>query len=86
MLFHSFRDATSNTNLLKKLYIWKIQIGTGSNKIQHDYVFSYVYQLKDRRSYQVNSANGQNVVTFFSILTGTGADPGLWMRGNIMLR
>ena len=35
-----------------------------SNKIQHDHVFSYVYQLKDRQSYQVNSVNGQNAATF----------------------
>ena len=35
-----------------------------SNKIQHDYVFSYLYQLKDSQNYQVNSVNGQNVSTF----------------------
>ena len=32
-----------------------------SNKIQHDYVFSYVYGVKDSQSYDVNSAYGQNV-------------------------
>ena len=34
-----------------------------SNKIQHDYVFSYVYGVKDSQSYDVNSAYGQNVTT-----------------------
>ena len=34
-----------------------------SNNIQHDYVFSYVYEVKDSQSYDVNSVYGQNVVT-----------------------
>ena len=34
-----------------------------SNKIQHDYVFSYIYGVKDSQSYDVNSAYGQNVAT-----------------------
>ena len=34
-----------------------------SNKIQHDYVFSYVYGVKDSQSYDVNSVYGQNVAT-----------------------
>ena len=34
-----------------------------SNKIQHDYVSSYVYGVKDRQSYDVNSVYGQNVAT-----------------------
>ena len=34
-----------------------------SNKIQHDYVFSYVYGVKDSQSYDVDSAYGQNVAT-----------------------
>ena len=34
-----------------------------SNKIQHDYIFSYVYGVKDSQSYDVHSAYGQNVAT-----------------------
>ena len=36
-----------------------------SNKIQYDYVFSYVYGVKDSQSYDVNSAYCQNVATYF---------------------
>ena len=44
-----------------KNYIFeKYKLG---HKIQHDYVFSYVYGVKDSRSYDVNSAYGQNVAT-----------------------
>ena len=35
-----------------------------SNKIQHDYVFSYVYGVQDSQSYDImNSAYSQNVAT-----------------------
>ena len=70
MLFHSLRDATSNTNILSYIYEKFIKIiylentnWEESNKIQHDYVFSYVYRVKDSQSYDVNSAYGQNVAT-----------------------
>ena len=71
LLFDSLRDATSNTNILSYIYEKYIKIiyskntnWDKSNKIEHDYVFSYIYQLKDSQSYQVNSVNGQNVATF----------------------
>ena len=34
-----------------------------SNKIQYNYVFSYIYGVKDTQSYDVNSAYDQNVAT-----------------------
>ena len=34
-----------------------------SNKIQHDYVFSYVYGIKNSQNYDMNNAYDQNVAT-----------------------
>ena len=47
-----------------KNYIFK-KYNSGRTKWDPTWLyFSYVYQLKDGQSYQVNNANGENVATF----------------------
>ena len=48
---------------MKKLYIWKIQIGTNQTRSNMTMFFSYVYEVKDSQNYNVNIAYGQNVAT-----------------------